>query len=142
MSGRPSGTSKSSLVEHGRGATCLQETCRDTIEQSKSCGQKPGPAVQQKGENIMTENLNQKIGRRKFIGTAATAGLMIIKPELVRGTSANSAVRVGLLGCGGRGNADAADPLNTDSARGVGPPDPLEEQHPAGNKHFYQLGRP
>src|SRR2546428_9977274 len=113
MSGRPSGTSKSSLVEHGRGATRLQETWRDTIEHSKSCGQYPGPAVQQKGENIMTEHLNQKIGRRRFIGTAATAGLMIIKPELVRGTSANSAVRVGLLGCGGGGPPPGGGPFST-----------------------------
>src|SRR2546428_4068830 len=99
MSGRPSGTSKSSLVEHGRGATCLQETCRDTIEQSKSCGQYPGPAVQQKGENIMTEHLNQKIGRRRFIGTAATAGLMNIKPGLVRGTPAKPPSPGGVPGC-------------------------------------------
>src|SRR2546427_5332266 len=130
MSGRPSGTSKSSLVEHGRGATCLQETCRDTIEQSKSCGQYPGPAVQQKGENIMTEHLNQKIGRRRFIGTAATAGLMIIKPELVRGTSANSAVRVGLLGCGGGGRPPAGGVFETRPARGRGLAGPLHVTPP------------
>ncbi len=141
MSGRPSGTSKSSLVEHGRGATCLQETCRDTIEQSKSCGQYPGPAVQQKGENIMTEHLNQKIGRRRFIGTAATAGLMIIKPELVRGTSANSAVRVGLLGCGGRGTTDATDLVNTGSARVVALADLFDDQLQASKKHFDELGQ-
>ena len=141
MSGRPSGTSKSSLVEHGRGATRLQETCRDTIEQSKSCGQYPGPAVQQKGENIMTEHLNQKIGRRRFIGTAATAGLMIIKPELVRGTSANSAVRVGLLGCGGRGTTDATDLVNTGSARVVALADLFDDQLQASKKHFDELGQ-
>jgi len=46
---------------------------------------------------------SDKVDRRKFIGAAAaTAGMMFIKPELVRGTAANSAVRVGLLGCGGR----------------------------------------
>src|SRR2546425_12874641 len=120
MSGRPSGTSKSLLVKHRRGATRLQETCRDTIEHSKSCGQYPGPAVQQKGENIMTEHLNQKIGRRRFIGTAATAGLMIIKPELGRGTSANSAVRVGLLGCGGGGRPHASTRCDTAPRRGAG----------------------
>src|SRR2546428_13844072 len=109
MSGRPSGTSKSSLVEHGRGATCLQETCRDTIEQSKSCGQYPGPAVQQKGENIMTEHLNQKIGRRRFIGTAATAGVVGIKPGEGAGTSATAAGRGGALGSGGAGPPPAAD---------------------------------
>src|SRR5438445_5778214 len=51
-----------------------------------------------------------KIDRRKFIGVAAgTAGAMFIKPALVRGTAANSAVRVGLLGCGGRGTEDATN---------------------------------
>ena len=42
-----------------------------------------------------------KVDRRKFIGAAATtAGMLLLKPELVRGTDANSTVRVGLLGCG------------------------------------------
>src|SRR5213078_3930601 len=43
------------------------------------------------------------LDRRTFVGaTAAAAAAMFIKPELVHGTRANSAVRVGLLGCGGR----------------------------------------
>ncbi|HEX8985281.1 MAG TPA: Gfo/Idh/MocA family oxidoreductase [Bryobacteraceae bacterium] len=49
---------------------------------------------------------HDSFGRRDFL-KAAGAGLMIIKPELVRGTQANSAVRVGLLGCGGRGTGVA-----------------------------------
>src|SRR2546427_6684474 len=61
-----------------------------------------------------------KIDRRKFIGVAAgTAGAMFIKPALVRGTAANSAVRVGLLGCGGRGPEDATNLVDTGGARGV-----------------------
>ena len=49
-------------------------------------------------------NSMSEVTRRKFIGVATgTAGAMLIKPGLVRGTDANSAVRVGLLGCGGRG---------------------------------------
>jgi len=45
------------------------------------------------------ENAIENIDRRKFLGvSAATAGVMLIKPELVFGTAANSAVRVGLLG--------------------------------------------
>ncbi len=34
---------------------------------------------------------------------AAAAGITILKPSVVFGTQANSAVRLGLLGCGGRG---------------------------------------
>src|SRR3989442_3770073 len=87
----------------------------------------------------MTEHLNQKIGRRRFIGTAATAGLMIIKPELVRGTSANSAVRVGLLGCGGRGTTDATGLVNTRSAPVVGLAPPLLDHPPASQQQLYGL---
>lgn len=43
--------------------------------------------------------------RRSFLkDTAATAaGLMFVKPQSVFGTQANSAIRVGIIGCGGRG---------------------------------------
>jgi len=61
-----------------------------------------------------------KLGRREFIGVAAaTAGALFIKPELVRGTAANSFVRVGLLGCGGRGTEDATNLIDTGNARAV-----------------------
>lgn len=42
--------------------------------------------------------------RRRFLKTTAAAGLLVLKPETVFGTQANSAVEVGLIGCGGRGN--------------------------------------
>jgi myo-inositol 2-dehydrogenase / D-chiro-inositol 1-dehydrogenase len=44
--------------------------------------------------------------RRKFLATTgiAAAGMTIIKPELVRGTAANSKIKLGLIGCGGRGS--------------------------------------
>lgn len=41
--------------------------------------------------------------RRDFFKTAA-GGILLLKPETVFGTQANSAVEVGLIGCGGRGN--------------------------------------
>jgi predicted dehydrogenase len=42
--------------------------------------------------------------RREFLGAAAVAaGVTILKPSVVFGTQMNSAVRLGLLGCGGRG---------------------------------------
>lgn len=70
-----------------------------------------------------------KVDRRTFIGTAAaTAGMMFIKPELVRGTQANSAVRVGLLGCGGRGSADATHLVETGGARVVALADLFQDQ--------------
>src|SRR5262245_50750233 len=42
-------------------------------------------------------------GRRGFLGAAVAAGVSIMKRELVFDTVANSTVRLGLLGCGGRG---------------------------------------
>ena len=55
----------------------------------------------------MDDSTVSKIGRRDFVGlaAAATAGFTILKPHTVFGTQANSAVRLGLLGCGGRGTA-------------------------------------
>ena len=55
----------------------------------------------------MDDSNDTKVGRREFVGlaAAATAGFMILKPSTVFGTQANSAVRLGLLGCGGRGTA-------------------------------------
>ena len=67
-----------------------------------------------------------KIGRRQFLGAAGAAGIMIIKPQLVRGTAANSAVRLGLLGCGHRGTHVATSFANntTCACRGAGRPLP------------------
>src|SRR5512136_3240818 len=52
----------------------------------------------------MTDPKDTRVGRRQFVGaTAVAAGVTILKPSVVFGTQANSAVRLGLLGCGGRG---------------------------------------
>ena len=61
---------------------------------------------------------------------------MFIKPSLVRGTAANSAVRVGLLGCGGRGMEDATNLVDTGGARVVALGDLLQDQLDAARKHF------
>ncbi|HWQ56511.1 MAG TPA: Gfo/Idh/MocA family oxidoreductase [Bryobacteraceae bacterium] len=41
-------------------------------------------------------------GRRTFLGSAAS-GLLILKPETVFGSQANSAIELGIIGAGGRG---------------------------------------
>jgi myo-inositol 2-dehydrogenase/D-chiro-inositol 1-dehydrogenase len=80
------------------------------------------------------------VDRRGFIGSAAaTAGLMIVNPALVRGTSANSAIRVGLLGCGGRGTEDASNIVDTGSARVTALADLFSDQLETARKHFDQL---
>ncbi len=53
----------------------------------------------------MNDSRDTRVGRREFVGlaAAAAAGITILKPSIVWGTQANSAIRLGLLGCGGRG---------------------------------------
>lgn len=87
----------------------------------------------------MSEDSKQKLNRREFMGTAATAGLMLIKPGQVRGTEANSAIRVGLLGCGGRGTQDASDLANYTSARVVALADLFADQLALAKKQFDDL---
>src|ERR1700704_3912778 len=61
---------------------------------------------------------NENIGRRGFFQAAAgAAAFTILKPQLVRGMQANSAVRVGLLGCGGRGTTHTETILKNTDAR-------------------------
>src|SRR5256884_6022913 len=83
------------------------------------------------------------VDRRGFIGSAAaTAGLMIVNPAVVRGTSANSDVRVGLLGCGGRGTEDASNLVDAGSARVVALADLFPDQLETARKHFDEIQQP
>jgi myo-inositol 2-dehydrogenase/D-chiro-inositol 1-dehydrogenase len=79
---------------------------------------------------------NSKIGRRQFLGAAGTAGMMIIKPQLVRGTAANSAIRIGLLGCGNRGTLVATSFVNHTNTRVVALADLFQDQLDKGKQHF------
>ena len=84
-----------------------------------------------------SESSSTRFNRRKFLKSAATtAGVMFIKPGLVRGTAANSAVRVGLLGCGGRGTEDATNLIDTGNARVVALADMFRDQLDVARAHF------
>src|SRR2546426_4648559 len=83
---------------------------------------------------------SDEMDRRKFIGVAAvTAGAMLLKPSLVLGTAANSAVRVGLLGCGGRGTEGASNMVDTGGARGVSLAGMFQDQLDSAKKHFDEI---
>jgi len=74
-----------------------------------------------------------EIGRREFIGAAAkgaaaVGGVMFIPAARVWGSAANSAVRVGRLGCGGRGTEDATNLFETGGARVVALGDMFQDQ--------------
>jgi predicted dehydrogenase len=46
---------------------------------------------------------HNSINRRTFLAGAAATTLTVIKPELVRGSDRNSKIKIGMIGCGGRG---------------------------------------
>jgi len=72
---------------------------------------------------------NEKVGRRGFLhAVAGTAAFTILKPELVRGTQTNSAVRVGLLGCGGRGTTHTETILKNTDARVIALADMFQDR--------------
>src|SRR5215469_2798309 len=84
--------------------------------------------------------LSKEVTRRKFIAVAAgTGAAMLMKPGMVRGTAANSAVRVGLLGCGGRGTEDATNLVDTGGARVVALGDLFQDQLDAAHANFDKL---
>jgi predicted dehydrogenase len=58
------------------------------------------------------------INRRNFVtSTAAISALTILKPSTVFGSRANSAIRVGIIGCGNRGTAVISSMVNNTSAQ-------------------------
>lgn len=63
-------------------------------------------------------------------------GLMILKPHIVRGYQANSAVRMGLIGCGKRGTAVATSFAQHTTSRYVALADIFPDQLAAGKSHF------
>ncbi|MBI4164633.1 MAG: Gfo/Idh/MocA family oxidoreductase [Acidobacteria bacterium] len=83
----------------------------------------------------MRKRKNHTMNRREFLGaSAAASGIMIFKPELVHGTEANSAVRIGLLGCGGRGTTVASGFIENTGARITALADLFSDQMEAAQK--------
>jgi len=59
-------------------------------------------------DNHQRQSFNEKnsrhVNRRQFsAGAGAALSFTVMKPELVRGTAANSKITLGIIGCGGRG---------------------------------------
>ncbi|MGH9452644.1 MAG: Gfo/Idh/MocA family protein [Terriglobia bacterium] len=89
---------------------------------------------------------SEGMNRREFVGLGAVAGMMIVAPQLVRGTAANSAPRLGLLGCGGRGTEDAKNMITYTPARLVALgdlfPDQIEKAKSFFDPMLAQKGQP
>lgn len=81
------------------------------------------------------------MNRRTFIQAASgvASGLLILKPSTVFGYQANSAVRLGLLGCGSRGTAVSTSFSQNTTAQVVALADLFPDQLAAGREHFDQL---
>jgi predicted dehydrogenase len=74
--------------------------------------------------------------RRAFLG--AGAGLLILKPDIVRGYQRNSAVQMGLVGCGGRGTGVAESFTTNTTAHYVALADLFQEQTERAQKSINQ----
>src|SRR4051812_2635288 len=59
-------------------------------------------------------NITQSSRRDFFKGSAATTALLASAPVLLKGTPAGEAIKVGLVGCGGRGTGAANQAMNAD----------------------------
>jgi len=87
----------------------------------------------------MTDQHTGKLGRREFLGAAAAASFMILKPQQVRGTAANSQLRFGILGCGGRATAEGSSFVENADARVTAIADLFADQLEKGRRHFDNL---
>jgi myo-inositol 2-dehydrogenase/D-chiro-inositol 1-dehydrogenase len=94
----------------------------------------------------MSDLMDGKVDRRRFLGTAAAASITIMRPELAFGSKANSAVRLGLLGCGGRGKNVTSSFLENTSAVVTAIGDMFQDQLDLGKKTLDEvaakLGKP
>ncbi len=81
------------------------------------------------------------MNRRDFIqaGTGAASGLLLLKPETVFGSQANSAVRLGLLGCGNRGTSVATSFSKSTTAQVVALADIFPDNLAKGKAHFDEV---
>jgi predicted dehydrogenase len=77
--------------------------------------------------------------RRDFIGGAAASGIMILSSRTAFSYEANSAVRIGLLGCGSRGTTVATSFAKNTPARIVALADLFPDQLAAAKTHFDQV---
>ncbi len=81
------------------------------------------------------------IDRRDFVKTAgaAAAGLLFVTPKIAFGYQANSAVRFGILGVGGRGTAVGSGFITNAGARVTALADFYADAVDKGQKHFDTL---
>src|SRR6185369_5716708 len=78
--------------------------------------------------------------RRKFIKSTATiSAFTILKPHIVFGTNANSAIRIGVIGCGNRGTAVISSMSANTNSNIIAIADLFDDKLSAAEKNFNQL---
>src|SRR3984957_15272478 len=79
------------------------------------------------------------MNRREFLKTGTACGLLLVKPSTAFSYQANSAVRLGLLGCGNRGTTVATSFAHSTTARVVALADIFPDKLALGRSHFDDL---
>jgi myo-inositol 2-dehydrogenase/D-chiro-inositol 1-dehydrogenase len=79
------------------------------------------------------------MNRREFLQTGTACGLLLLKPRTAFSYQANSAVRLGLLGCGNRGTTVATSFSNSTTAQVVALADIFPDKLALGRSHFNDL---
>jgi len=87
--------------------------------------------------------MESTIHRRNFLksAAAASAALTIVKPRTAFGYTANSQVQLGIIGCGGRGTADASSMMKYTDTRVAGIAELFEDRLLEGKEHFNGINR-
>ena len=84
-----------------------------------------------------------QMNRRDLLKTtaAAAAGIMVLKPSTLFGYQANSAVRLGLLGCGNRGTSVATSFAHSTNTHIAAIGDLFPDRRDRGKAHFNDLNQ-
>src|SRR3989339_641838 len=84
--------------------------------------------------------MKNRINRRDFLKTsAAFAGISVLSPGIVFGTKNNSAIRLGLIGCGNRGTRVASSFMENTDTQIVALADIFKDKLDIGREHFDKL---
>jgi predicted dehydrogenase len=79
------------------------------------------------------------MNRRQFVQSTAATGVLLLKSKTAFGYEANSAVRLGLLGCGSRGTSVATSFAQNTSTQVVALADLFPDNLAVGQAHFNQV---
>ena len=95
-------------------------------------------------ERIAGSPTNSAASRRSFLKKSAStgAGLLFIPAASVFGTSANSSLGLGIIGCGGRGNYDGGEFVGNTDVRVTALMDLFDDRLESTRARFDKLGEP